>query len=114
MKNIDLISFKGYCFFMVACLIAGCSTETQAPRNTSHLVEIRAMQFVPDVINAAEGDTITFRNDDILVHDVTEDDKAWGSDTLATGQSYSMVVKKSEGFFCTIHPTMKGQILVEQ
>ncbi len=108
------MKYKWIYLVIMAMALVACSSSMEEKKSTSQLVEIRGMQFVPDVVNAAKGDTIIFINQDILVHDVTEDDKAWRSDSMVTGQSFQLIATKSEGFFCSLHPTMKGQILVEQ
>jgi plastocyanin len=78
------------------------------------MVQISAMQFQPAEITVNKGDTVIFTNNDMLVHDVTEEaNKAWTSSPLSTGQSYKLVVTESADYFCSIHPVMKGKLLVE-
>ncbi|HWJ90941.1 MAG TPA: plastocyanin/azurin family copper-binding protein [Flavisolibacter sp.] len=80
----------------------------------SHIVEIRAMQFQPAEIRVNKGDTVIFINRDMVVHDVTEEQsKKWASQPLSTDQSFSMIASQSSNYYCTIHPVMKGQVIVE-
>lgn len=111
--NLYFLKSKWTCLIIMAAMMPACSSPVDERKPTSQVVEIRGMQFVPDVVNAAKGDTIIFINQDILVHDVTEDDKAWRSDSMVTGKSFQLIASKSEGFYCSLHPTMKGQILVD-
>jgi plastocyanin len=76
-------------------------------------VEIRDMKFEPDVLFAKTGDTVVFTNDDLVTHDVTEQNKAWTSSALAPGKSWSMVITGSVAYYCSIHVVMKGKIIVK-
>jgi plastocyanin len=101
----------------IACLtflMFSCSAPKEKPIPKSHTVEIRAMQFQPAKLLIQKGDTVVFINLDILVHNVTEEKKkAWNSQSLATGDSYKMVPAESTDYYCSLHPVMKGKILVE-
>jgi plastocyanin len=91
-------------------------TTSLAPRNTDrfHSVEIRQMQFVPSEIRVHKGDTIAWINNDIVVHDVTEEkNKEWSSSPLPIGSTWKMVAVKSADYYCSIHVVMKGKIVVE-
>ena len=82
--------------------------------STFHTVLIRQMKFEPEELKLHKGDTVEWINKDITDHDVTEEkDKKWSSSKLTNGQSWSMVVKESANYFCSIHVVMKGKLLVE-
>ena len=71
------------------------------------------MKFKPDVLQDNKGDTVVFVNNDIVVHDITEEpNKAWTSSALPVGESWSMVATESVNYFCSIHVVMKGKIIV--
>ncbi|MFL5788986.1 MAG: plastocyanin/azurin family copper-binding protein [Flavisolibacter sp.] len=114
MKNRLSIIKNGVLLLFSIILLENCS---QAPENAnpkSYLVEIKAMQFQPSELIVHRGDTIVFINRDILVHDVTEEtNKAWTSSPLSTGQSFSLVVSENADYYCSIHPVMKGKLLVQ-
>jgi plastocyanin len=97
--------------------IADLFDTTPAPlRNTDHFhtVEIRQMKFVPAEIRVHKGDTIAWINNDIVVHDITEEkNKEWSSSALPIGASWQRVADKSADYFCSIHVVMKGKIVVE-
>jgi len=90
---------------------------TPAPlRNTGHFhsVEIRQMKFVPEEVKVHKGDTISWINNDIVVHDITEEkNKEWSSSPVAIGATWIKVADKSADYFCSIHVVMKGKIIVE-
>jgi plastocyanin len=95
-------------------LLIGCSTPEKKATPKTHTVEIKAMQFQPAELLVQKGDTVLFVNHDMLVHNVTEErTKAWGSQSLATGDYYKMVVNESSDYYCSLHPVMKGKLVVE-
>ncbi len=80
----------------------------------SFTVEIMQMKFQPAELIVKKEDTVIFINRDIVTHDVTEEsNKAWSSSSLPTGKSWRLVVIKSSNYYCTIHPMMKGKLLVQ-
>jgi plastocyanin len=47
-------------------------------------------------------------------HDVTEKSKkAWTSSLMPVGSSWSSVVNESADYYCSIHVTMKGKLIVQ-
>ena len=78
-----------------------------------HIIEIKQMKFEPEVLNVKKGDKIVWMNKDIVEHDVTEQSKEWASSKLPTGVSWSMVVTKSEVYYCNLHVVMKGKVVVD-
>ena len=71
------------------------------------------MKFVPDRIEVAVGQTITWTNRDFVPHTVTAPGIESGD--LAEGKSWSMVAKeKGEiAYICRLHPVMKGVLVVK-
>jgi plastocyanin len=111
-------------FLCTLFLLNGCSspdnnktTDERVKEKTSQgadTIVIRQMQFVPAVLNVKIGDTIVWVNKDLVDHDITSDkDKGFYSDTLHVGKVWKMAVKDSAGYHCSIHPTMKGQIVIK-
>jgi plastocyanin len=111
---------------LILVLLSRC---TNAPENTStkeqpvvvtqavpekHYVSIMGMKFKPELIKVHKGDTIVFSNMDIVDHDVTDEKTgAWTSSVIPPGSRWSMAVKQSSDYFCSIHVVMKGKIVVE-
>jgi plastocyanin len=98
------------CLVLVLC---SCTVrEKITPK--SHVIEIKSMQFRPAELLVQKGDTVIFVNKDLFVHDVTEGKtKAWTSTPLSTDQSYRMVVNESADYYCSIHPVMKGKLVMQ-
>ena len=109
---------------VLAMLFVACSHDEKHTPNPyandiptepkTHMVEIKQMKFVPDEITVHAGDKVTWLNHDLLTHDITEEThKAWSSSALPAGSSWSMVVKQSADYYCSIHVVMKGKVIVE-
>jgi plastocyanin len=76
-------------------------------------VTIEQMKFQPDTLTVNSGDTVLFVNKDIVTHDITEQSsKEWSSGPMAADGMWKFVPGKSADFYCTIHPMMKGRIIV--
>jgi len=84
------------------------------PKAGADTVLIQQMKFVPEVLYANIGDTITFINKDFVKHDVTEEkSRSWSSSVMNYGDTWRMVVSKSEDYFCSLHIVMKGKIITK-
>jgi plastocyanin len=88
----------------------GCS-GTQTPM--SHTVEIARMEFSPSELTVHKGDTVVFVNHDMLTHDITEEAKLWTSSKLPPDSSWTMIANQTANYYCSLHPVMKGKIIVQ-
>jgi plastocyanin len=79
-----------------------------------HRVLIDGMAFHPAVVQARPGDTITWVNKDLFVHNVTLAARHAGSGELAPGKTWRYTVPTGASFdyACTLHPTMRGRVEV--
>jgi plastocyanin len=88
--------------------------EPQQKEQVVHTIEIKDMKFIPETLNVHKGDKVIWVNKDIVEHDVTElTKKEWASSKLAKDASWSLVVTKSENYYCNLHVVMRGKIQVE-
>ena len=73
------------------------------------------MKFVPERLEVAAGDRITWTNRDIVPHTVTAPAQKMESGELTQGKSWSTVVRnKGEiDYICRLHPVMKGVLVVK-
>jgi plastocyanin len=87
---------------------AAVATSSMA---AGHRVTIDAMAFTPRVVQARPGDTITWVNKDMFVHNVTAD-AGLHSGELQPGRSWTFTVPAGAAidYACTLHPTMRGHI----
>lgn len=125
MKSQWIVFKKVICLLLVLLILGSCSspseeatpepdTAIEESKPAMHSVEITQMKFYPAELKVKKGDKVVFVNHDLVTHDVTEESKkAWSSSPLATNQTWVTIVNESAGYFCSIHPVMKGKIIVE-
>ncbi len=106
---------KGSSFLICSVfLLLACTSSPEKVKHKSYNVDIKQMQFQPAELTIQKGDTVTWTNHDIVAHDVTEEkNKAWTSGPLAPGESWSLIVKESVDYYCSIHVVMKGKLVVQ-
>lgn len=100
------------------------STNTSQPQSASNQqasnqgkVSIENMMFTPSQITVQKGETVTWTNNDNTAHTVTDDlSNAGGpaSGDIQPGSTYSFTFNKTGSFqyHCSIHPSMRGTIVV--
>lgn len=94
------------------CLAAGLFLCGTAAGAATIEVTIEKLEFKPAVVTARPGDTIVWRNKDVMDHTATS--KGNFDVVIPSGKSGSMVVK-GDGRFdydCRYHPNMRGRIEV--
>ena len=98
------------------CLPASSAGLTALPQDTVHTVVIEGMKFVPDKITVARGGTVVWINKDFFPHSVTATGGRFDSHEIEAAQSWKFVPKKDGefGYLCSLHPTMKGTLVVKQ
>lgn len=96
---------------------AGSPSEPVAaeePKATMHSVEMIQMKFYPAELKVKKGDKVVFVNHDLVTHDVTEESqKLWSSSPMIADQTWVLTVSETVSYYCSIHPVMKGKIIVE-
>lgn len=78
------------------------------------IVDIPGKSFAPSDLTILAGDTVTWRNEDSVGHDVAADDDLFDSGGLSPGLSFSFTFTE-EGTYayqCTIHRFMTGVVRV--
>jgi plastocyanin len=80
---------------------------------------ISSYQFVPGMMHVKGGNTITFYNQDVVAHDIVDDDPVgWQGPVIKAGGNVALHFGTTPTqwewhFHCSIHPTMKGSIVVD-
>lgn len=96
----------------VATAGGGCHGESTDP-GSGDVVAMEECRFAPGTLHVEAGTTVTFTNNEAILHAVTGD--GWGStQNLAEGDSFSQAFE-TEGVFaysCYLHPGMVGAIVV--
>ena len=81
-----------------------------------HILEITNLQFIPAEITVDVGDTIKWKNNDIIPHTATADDKSWDSMLIEPGKEWELIVEGNTftSYFCVYHPGMKASIRINE
>lgn len=115
--------YIGICLLQTIFVVSGCRSAPGQPGSVGHAthptampaadtVEIKQMTFIPQEIAVNKGGKVVFINRDMVTHDITEMNKTWHSSALKVGESWVFIAEKTVGYFCSIHPVMKGRIVV--
>lgn len=100
---------------IVGSLLWGCKQSNQTSNPVTDTVIISGMKFNPEVLVVNKNDTIVWINDGLVSHNVAADSgMQWKSDTIPAGSSWKRVVDEDLNYFCSIHPTMKGKIVINK
>src|SRR5271163_810939 len=86
----------------------------QAPAKTAE-VKIDNFSFGPGDLKVAVGTTITWTNHDDIPHTVVSTDGVFKSKVMDTDEKFSYTFTKAGTYpyFCSIHPKMTGQVVVQ-
>jgi plastocyanin len=78
-------------------------------------VAIKDFAYGPASIDVTVGTTVAWTNEDSASHTVTADDGSFDSASLANGATFSQAFATAGTFpyHCTIHPNMKGTVIVK-
>jgi plastocyanin len=92
----------------------GAAGEAAAANATK--AEMRTMTFGPKRIEITVGGSITWTNNDPLVHTITADDGSWDSGPIEPGKTWTHTFTQAGeyAFHCTPHPFMKAVVVVRQ
>jgi plastocyanin len=128
MSSYSGITLFAACAFVLvfACLSAGCVSgqnpaspggATPAPA-TANTITIKDFTFSPATLTVKTGTTVTWVNEDSMSHTVVSDDGSgfpFTSPQLANGGSYPLAFTQAGTYpyHCSIHPSMKGTIVVK-
>lgn len=126
MKNLRLNRVFSLILMIAFCMACSAGDDNldqgMAPDKKQDEVEkemttitIKNMAFSPAKITVEKGETVVWVNEDVVPHDVTDFiNQEWTSGTLSTGQTFKKVIEKDLDYFCSIHPTMKGNIVLKK
>ncbi len=88
---------------------------TPGPTPTITEVEISGFAFAPATITIPVGTTVTWFNKDSVAHTVSSRADVFDSGNLSGGAtfSYTFDQKGSFEYYCKLHPSMRGKVIVE-
>lgn len=107
-----------FMFLVAVALLALASTaKPSTPPPKTVQVSIHLYKFTPETVTVHPGDTVEWRNDDTVDHTATTTSAgkpAFDSGNLKHGQVFRYVAKAkgTYDYICTIHPYMKGKVVV--
>jgi len=109
---------KAYCrcayILCLGILLHGCSQAPEKVVHNRYTVEIKGMKFNPAELMVQTGDTVVWINHDLVLHNITDEtNHAWASPPIPDGQSWTMLVKGSADYYCSLHVVMKGKLIVQ-
>nr|WP_321238085.1 cupredoxin family copper-binding protein [uncultured Tolumonas sp.] len=81
---------------------------------TAMNVAIMGFAFNPENVTVKIGSSITWTNQDRAPHTITSDDGSWDSGKIMQNGKYTHKFDTAGTFtyYCTVHPSMKGTIIV--
>jgi plastocyanin len=93
--------------------VGGVGAQEKTPASVA--VKIDNFSFGPAALTVPAGTTVTWTNQDDIPHTVVSTDGVFKSKALDTDDKFSFVFSKpgTYSYFCSIHPKMTGQIIVQ-
>jgi plastocyanin len=88
------------------------AVQANANQNTIN-VKISDYKFDPETININKGDTVIWKNEDPMTHNITSN--GFTSPDLNKGDTFSFTFKDAGTFdyICSFHANMKGKVIVK-
>ncbi len=95
-------------------LLAMLIAATMAAPAAATKVQIENYAFHQPSVTIVAGTTVTWTNGDDDPHTVVADDKSFASDGLGQGDTWSHTFLKpgTYHYHCSVHPFMKGTVIV--
>ena len=95
----------------MALVLASCARR---PPPRAYAVTITNFVFQPATLRIAPGDTVVWKNTDIVPHTATARDGAFDSKTIDGGANWRWVATAtgSHPYYCVFHPNMQAAIEV--
>ena len=99
--------------FLAAAAAAVLSFGAAAAK--THVVVGRGVAWDPKTLKVARGDTIVWKNADVVPHNVRQDKHVFWSKDLPPGSSFRWKATKRGRwpYKCTLHPEMTGTITIK-
>jgi len=98
-------------------LLAGTESVTANDQPSAAIAEVRIdnFSFGPQTLTVPVGATVTWTNRDDIPHTVVSTDGVFKSKVRDTDEQFSYTFAKAGTYpyYCSIHPKMTGQIVVQ-
>ena len=98
-----------------ACAVATTLAMSPQAYAATHTVVMEGVAFKPQTLTVRAGDRIVWLNKDLFPHTATAQDRSFDSGEIAPEKSWTLTIAKTGTFayVCTLHPTMKGTLIVK-
>ncbi|HJU91094.1 MAG TPA: cupredoxin family copper-binding protein [Gemmatimonadaceae bacterium] len=109
-----LIAVCGALLALPAAGAARSAAYSAKSRPVARTVAIASFAFAPGNVTVSVGDTVVWRNDDIVPHTATASDSSWDSGIVQPKGTWRMVARaRGEWkYICALHPSMRGTLVV--
>ena len=98
-----------------AALMSATPAPPVGAEGRAHRVEMRDVAFAPARLTVRAGDSVAWRNGDIVAHTATSEGGGFDVDVPPGGEGSTVMARPGTfGYTCRYHPNMTGQIVVEQ
>jgi plastocyanin len=102
------------CAIALLTLIASPGLPSTDAKAKTRTVVLRGMNYLPATLVVNVGDTVVWKNGDVVPHTATDKGKSFDSGSIEPGGSWSYVAKRKGTYFyyCSFHPFTKGKLVV--
>jgi len=99
--------------FVIVSTSNSCTKKSDMPGANEVFIEGNA--FSPGTITVTANTTVTWTNKDGVAHTVTSNTGIFDSGTINANGTYSHLFSTagSYPYFCSVHPSMKGTVVVQ-
>ena len=97
---------------MLLFLAVSCAWSAQ-PSSADAIVVMKGIAFQPAQLTVHVGETVEWKNEDIVAHTVTANDGSFDSGLIQPGGTWKMTVQKSGtiDYHCRPHPNMTAKLV---
>ncbi len=119
-RRFKLLSWTGLIavvYFAAATGPLGANDEPHASQKSrTHTITIEGMNFVPEKLTVSQGNVVIWTNKDFFPHTATARGGSFDSKDIAPQEAWRFTAKAKGAFpyICTLHPTMKATLIVEE
>jgi len=107
------VAIAAMAMLLAAAPIAPNLRDLAAKAAPAHVtIKIANFAFNPGVTTVSAGTSVTWTNNDDDAHSVAADNKAFRSNPLDTGDSYTFTTPGTYAYHCGLHPQMVGKVVV--
>jgi plastocyanin len=116
-KNVKLsrLAMPAVVGMLLLCAGSPTVTATDQPSAAAAAVKIDNFSFGPQTLTVPVGATVTWTNRDDIPHTAVSADGVFKSKVMDTDEKFSYTFTKpgTYPYYCTIHPKMTGEVVVQ-